>query len=51
MWQVKEHNQNGAFVLASVWVYQVCFLKNYKENKPLAMVKEQIDKARWQIKL
>jgi hypothetical protein len=51
MCQVKGQGKNGAFVLASVWIYQICFLKNYKENKPLAFVKEQIDKARWRIKL
>ncbi len=49
--QVKGEGKNGAFVLASVWTYQICFLTNYKENKPLAFVKEQIDKARWRIKL
>lgn len=51
MCQVKGKAKNGVFVLASVWTYQICFLKNYKENKPLAFVKEQIDKARWRIKL
>lgn len=47
---VKGKAKNGAFVLASVWLYQICFLKNYRENKPLADVKEQIEKARWRIK-
>jgi len=47
---VKGKAKNGAFVLASVWVYQICFLKNYQENKPLADVKEQIEKAHWRIK-
>lgn len=47
---VKGKAENGAFVLASVWLYQICFLKNYQENKPLANVKEQIEKARWRIK-
>jgi hypothetical protein len=51
MCRVKGKAKNGAFVLASVWTYQICFLKNYKENKPLACVKEQIDEARWRIKL
>ncbi len=51
MCQVKGKAKNGAFVLASVWTYQICFLNNYRENKPLAIVKEQIDKARWRIKL
>lgn len=48
--QVKGHGRNGAFVLASVWLYQVCFLVDYREGKPLANVKEQIDCARWRIK-
>jgi len=47
---VKGKAKNGAFVLASVWLYQICFLKNYRENRPLADVKEQIEKARWRIK-
>jgi hypothetical protein len=47
---VKGKAKNGAFILASVWLYQICFLKNYKENKPLADVKEQIEKAQWRIK-
>jgi hypothetical protein len=48
---VKGKAKNGAFVLASVWLYQICFLKNYRENQPLADVKEQIEKARWRIKI
>jgi len=48
--QVKGHGRNGAFILASVWLYQVCFLVDYREGKPLANVKEQIDCARWRIK-
>jgi hypothetical protein len=48
--QVKGVGRNGAFVLASVWLYQVCFLVDYWEGKPLANVKEQIDCARWRIK-
>jgi hypothetical protein len=48
--QVKGVGRNGAFVLASVWLYQVCFLVDYREGKPLANVKEQIDCARWRIK-
>lgn len=47
---VKGKAKNGAFILASVWLYQICFLKNYEENKPLADVKEQIEKAQWRIK-
>jgi hypothetical protein len=48
--QVKGQGRNGAFVLASVWLYEVCFLVNYREGKLLANVKEQIDCARWRIK-
>jgi hypothetical protein len=45
------HRQiHGFIILASVWLYQICFLKNYKENKPLVDVKEQIEKAQWRIK-
>lgn len=47
---VKGRAKNGTFVLAGVWLYQICYLKNYRENKPLANVKEQIEKARWRIK-
>jgi hypothetical protein len=47
---VKGKAKSGVFILASVWLYQICFLKNYKENKPLADVKEQIEKAQWRIK-
>lgn len=48
--QVKGEGRNGAFVLASVWLYQVCFLVDYREGKPLANVKEHLDCARWRIK-
>jgi hypothetical protein len=47
---VKGHGRNGAFVLASVWVYQVCFLTDYRAGKPLAQIKEHVDCARWRIK-
>lgn len=47
---VKGKAKNGTFVLVSVWLYQICFLKNYRENKPLADVKEQIEKAKWRIR-
>jgi hypothetical protein len=47
--QVKGEGRNGAFVLASVWLYQVCFLTNYREGKPLACIKDQLDCARWRI--
>lgn len=48
--QVKGEGRNGAFVLASVWLYQSCYLDDYRSGKPLAHVKEQIDCARWRIK-
>jgi len=41
--------RNGAFVIASVWLYQVIAWSNYKEEKPIAEVKETIDLARWRI--
>lgn len=47
--QVKGEGRNGAFVLASVWLYQICFLTNYRAGKPLAGIKEQLDCARWRI--
>jgi hypothetical protein len=49
--QVKGQGRNGAYVLASVWLYQVCILADYREGKPLAHVKEQLDCARWRIKI
>jgi hypothetical protein len=47
--QVKGQGRNGAFALASVWLYQICFLADYRENKPLAHIKEHLDCARWRI--
>jgi len=47
--QVKDNGKNGAFVLASVWLYQIIFLTNHRQQKPLANVKEQVDYARWRI--
>jgi len=47
--QVKGVGKNGAFVLASVWLYQLVFLMNFRQNKPLAIVKEQVESARWRI--
>ncbi len=41
--------RNGAFVIASVWLYQVIAWSNYKQGKPIAEVKETIDLARWRI--
>jgi len=46
----KGRGRNGAFVLASVWLYQVCFLTDYRESKPATHVKEHLDCARWRIK-
>lgn len=46
----KGQGRNGAFVLASVWVYQVCFLTEYREGRPATHVKERLDCARWRIK-
>lgn len=46
---VKGNGKNGAFVLASVWLYQIIFVTNHREQKPLANVKEQVDYARWRI--
>jgi hypothetical protein len=46
---VKGWSRNGAFVLASVWLYQVIFLSNYREGRPTAHIKERVDLARWRI--
>lgn len=46
---VKGGGRNGAFALASVWLYQVCFLVNYRSGKPVAEIKDQVDCARWRI--
>ena len=34
-----------SFVLASVRLYQVCFLTNYGEGKPLTCIKDHLDCA------
>jgi hypothetical protein len=47
--QVKGEGRNGAFVLTSVWLYQICFLTNYREGKPLARIKDHLNCARWRI--
>lgn len=47
--QVKGEGRNGAFFLASVWLYQICFLADYRAGKPLAQVKDHLDSARWRI--
>ncbi len=48
---VKGEAKNGALVLAAVWIYQICWLNNYRAKKNPANVKEQIENARWRIKL
>jgi hypothetical protein len=47
--QVKGEGRNGAFVLASVWLYQICFLANCHEGKSPACIKDQLDCARLHI--
>ena len=47
--QVKGEGRNGAYVLASVWLYQICFLADYRAGKPLGYLKEHLDCARWRI--
>jgi hypothetical protein len=47
--KVKGEGRNGAFVLASVWLYQICFLEDYREGKPIAHIKDHLDCARWRI--
>jgi hypothetical protein len=42
---------NGAFVLASVWLYQLIFWCNHRQGRAAADVKEQIELARWRIHL
>lgn len=51
MCQVKGRAKNGVFVIASVWVYQIIWLNNYQKKKPLADVKEQIENARFRLRL
>jgi len=50
-WCVKGKGKNGAFILASIWTYQICWLTNYKVQKNPAAVKEQIENARLRIRL
>jgi hypothetical protein len=47
--QVKGEGRNGAFVLVGVWLYQLCCIMNYREGKPLACIKDHLDRARWRI--
>jgi len=49
--KVKGEAKNGAFVLASVWAYQICWLNNYRKKKNPADVKEHIENARFRLKL
>ena len=49
--QVKGLHKNGAFVLACVWLYQLVFLMNFSQQKPLFVIKELIESARWRIQL
>lgn len=49
--KVKGEAKNGAFILASVWAYQICWLNNYRKKKNPADVKEQIENARFRLKL
>lgn len=42
--------RNGTVVLASVWLYQLCFLTEYRKGTPATHVKEHLDCARWRIK-
>ena len=41
--------RTGAFVIASVWLYQVLFLSNYRQHRPVAHIKEIIDEGRWRL--
>lgn len=41
--------RTGTFVIASVWLYQVLFLDNYRHHRPVAHIKEIIDEGRWRI--
>ncbi|HEV2668839.1 MAG TPA: hypothetical protein VG324_28235, partial [Blastocatellia bacterium] len=47
--QVKGEGRNGAFVLARARPYQICYLTNYREGKPLACIKDHLDSVRWRI--
>jgi hypothetical protein len=41
--------RTGTFVIASVWLYQVLFLDNYRHHRPGAHIKDIIDEGRWRI--
>jgi hypothetical protein len=46
---VRGWSRNGSFVIASVWLYQVIFLSNYRRGEQMTHIKEQVDLARWRI--
>lgn len=46
---VKGLNHNGAFIIISVWLYQIIFLRNYRQGKSVARIKNAIDYARWRL--
>jgi hypothetical protein len=46
---IKGLARTGAFVIASVWLYQVLFLDNHRHHRPVAHIKETIDEGRWRI--
>jgi hypothetical protein len=45
----KGNGRNGAFVLASVWLYQILFLDNYRRGVPSGHIKAILDEAPWRI--
>ena len=47
--KVKGLGKNGAFVLASLWLYQLVFWCNHEADKPLTIIKEHLDLARWRV--
>ncbi len=47
---VKGNGRNGAFVLSSVWVYQIYFLADYQAGQPIGHIKDHLDQARWRIR-
>lgn len=49
--RVKGKGKNGAFILASIWTYQICWLNNFKAGKNPAIIKELIENARLRIRL
>ena len=49
--QVLGQAKTGAFVLASVWAYHLCWLKQYRQHKNPALIKELIENARFRLRL